>query len=158
MGLSLGLNDYLYNTVLYASPIGIANLYIIEGFYALGEHHYEAFAGTFCSRTHHPGTSEVILQVRHSVWLLPHCSIVLREVSIQNLECQSCECSKAARQSDNQPMDASYSNEWHLQCNETECFGRILPATYRLSVPEVDTAADVVEIQSQEDECSEPAR
>lgn len=35
MGLSLSLNDYLYNTVLYAYPIGIANLYIIEGFYAL---------------------------------------------------------------------------------------------------------------------------
>lgn len=35
MGLSLSLNDYLYNTVLYTFPIGIANLYIIEGFYAL---------------------------------------------------------------------------------------------------------------------------
>lgn len=58
----------------------------------------------------------------------------------------------------NQPMDELYSKECHLQCNETECLGRILPATYRLSVPEVDTAADVVEIERQEDECSEPAR
>lgn len=33
MGLSFG--DYLYNTVLYASPIGIASRYIIEGFSAL---------------------------------------------------------------------------------------------------------------------------
>jgi hypothetical protein len=33
MGLSFG--DYLYNTVSYTSPIGIANRYIIEGLYAL---------------------------------------------------------------------------------------------------------------------------
>lgn len=33
MGLSL--NDYLYNTVLYASSLGIANRYIIEEFDAL---------------------------------------------------------------------------------------------------------------------------
>lgn len=58
----------------------------------------------------------------------------------------------------NQPMDASFSKECHLQRNEAECLGRILSATYRLSVPEVDIAADVVEIQRQEDECSEPAR
>jgi hypothetical protein len=55
-------------------------------------------------------------------------------------------------------MDSSYLKEYHVQCNETECLGRILPATYCLVVPEVDLAADLVEIQSQEDECSEPAR
>jgi hypothetical protein len=58
----------------------------------------------------------------------------------------------------NQPMDPPYSKECHSQCNEAECLDRILPATHRLIVPEVDGAADLVEIQSQEDECSEPAR
>lgn len=58
MGLSLSLNDYLYNTVLYASPIGIANLYIIEGFYALENiamKHSQALFPFKGSSPRHPG-------------------------------------------------------------------------------------------------------
>lgn len=48
------------------------------------------------------------------------------------------------------------SSKVDLQCDETERFRGVFPATHRLSVPEMDTATDLVEVLGQENERGEP--